>query len=235
MMPSALRAARRRGYSLMEMIVVLAVVASFLALAMPAVFRPMAKAELRGAARQLEAALLDGRTRAVESGLVQEFHYEPGGRRYEIRARGQPTGGTPTAAPLPAPAPPLPRTAGAAPQPAAIVPEPLSGTLPDGITFADPADERRAEPMPEPAAESKPPAVEESPTGERWATLLCFYPNGRSPNARLKLQGSQSWSVELMLRGLTGTVFVAEPRKRETDQDGSPPQPWSPDRPADSR
>jgi hypothetical protein len=202
---------------------------------MPAVFRPLAKAELRGAARQLEAALLDGRTRAVESGLVQEFRCEPGGRRYEIRARGQQNSGTPMAT-TPLPASPQFRTAPGAPsQPAAVVLEPLSETLPDGITFADPQEERRAEPLPEPQAETRPPAVDESPTGERWVTLFCFYPNGRSPNARLKLQGSQSWSVELMLRGLTGTVFVAEPRQQKTDQDGLPRQPWSPDRPADSR
>ena len=58
MMLSSHRAGRRRGYSLLEMIVVLAVVASFLAIALPAVFRPLAKAELRDAARQMEAALL---------------------------------------------------------------------------------------------------------------------------------------------------------------------------------
>ena len=240
MLPSR-RAARRRGYSLMEMIVVLAVIASFLALALPAVFHPLAKAELRGAARQLEAVLLDARTRAVESGVVQEFRYEPGGRRYEIRPRGQATSGTPAAAalatpaPLPAARPPLPASAGASPQPVAVtVPEPLSESLPDGISFADPQDERRGEPPLQPLTETKPPAVDESPTGDRWVTLLCFYPNGRSPNARLKLQNSQSWSVELMLRGLTGTVFVAEPRQQQTDEENPSHPSWSPERTADS-
>ncbi len=98
MLPSH-RAGRLRGYSLLEMIVVLAVVASLLAIALPAVFRPLAKAELREAAQQVQAALLDARTRAVESGVAQEFRYEPGGRRYEIRARGQEEDGTPPATP----------------------------------------------------------------------------------------------------------------------------------------
>ena len=245
MTPPSHRAGRRRGYSLVEMIVVLAVVASLLAIAMPAVFRPLAKAELRGAAQQLQAALLDARTRAVESGVVQEFRYEPGGRRYEIRTRSQTALGMPAAAPLPA-APPLPASVGALPQPgSAAVPEPVSETLPDGITFADPLDEARAEPLQTPAqtksppAETKSSAVDESPTGERWVTLLCFYPNGRSLNARLKLCGSKPWSVELMLRGLTGTVFVAEPHREETDQEtnqeSSPHHSWSPDHAADSR
>ena len=238
MMLSAHRAGRRRGYSLVEMIVVLGVVAALLALAMPAVFRPLAKAELRGAARPLEAALLDARTRAVESGAVQEFRYEPGGRRYEIRARGQAADGMATALPAAAPLPraaPLPTGAGAPPQPANIaLPEPVSEVLPDGITFADPQEEARVEPL-EPAAETKSPAVDENATGERWGTLLCFYPNGRSLNARLKLCGSKPWSVAIMLRGLTGTVLVAEPRRQETDQEGSPHPSWSPDHAADSR
>ena len=44
MMLHSHRAGRLRGYTLLEMIVVLAVVASFLAIALPAVFRPLAKA-----------------------------------------------------------------------------------------------------------------------------------------------------------------------------------------------
>ncbi len=67
------------------------------------------------------------------------------------------------------------------------------------------------------------PAVEQSATGERWITLLRFYPNGRSLNCRLKLRGSKSWSIELLLRGLTGTVLVGEPRQEETDQEDIAP------------
>jgi prepilin-type N-terminal cleavage/methylation domain-containing protein len=216
------RDGRPRGYSLMEMIVVLALIASLSAIALPALFRPLAKAELREAARQMQAALLDARTRAVESGVVQELRYEPGGRRYEIRASGQEDQGPASAVPNTAT---MPNTAaaGVAAQPlrsAAL--EPVAETLPDGIVFADPQEESRAEPL-QALATTSPPAVEESATtGKRWTTLLHFYPNGRSPNCRLKLRGSKSWSVELMLRGLTGTVFVGEPHQEETAQEALP-------------
>ncbi len=227
MMLSSHRAGRRRGYSLLEMIVVLAVVASFLAIALPAVFRPLAKAELRDAARQMEAALLDARTRAVESGVVQEFRYQPGGRRYEIRASGQEEQGGPSAVPQPA-------VAAASAQPLrSPVPEPLAEDLPDGILFADPQEEQRAEPL-QPVAAIGSPAVEDSATGERWITLLHFYPNGRSLNCRLKLRGAKSWSVELLLRGLTGTVLVGEPREEKLDEQGLPGKSRSPDRVSES-
>ncbi len=226
MLPSH-RAGRLRGYTLLEMIVVLAVVASLLAIAMPAVFRPLAKAELREAAKQIQAAMLDARTRAVESGAVQEFRYQPGGRRYEIRALGQADQGPPAALPNAA-------AAAASGQPAdSALPEPVREDLPDGIVFADPLEERPADTLqPLPTASS--PVVEENATGDRWITLLHFYPNGRSLNGRLKLRGSKSWSIELMLRGLTGTVFVGEPHQKETDQDALPHQSWSPDRVSDS-
>ena len=128
--------------------------------------------------------------------------------------------------------------AGAAAEPAhPAAMEPVRDVLPDGIVFADPQEESRTEPLgPSPTASS--PAVDENATGERWITPVRFYPNGRSPNCRLKLCGSNSWSVELMLRGLTGTVLVAEPRQDKTDSEvfaAGTNKSWSPDRARDSR
>ena len=159
MMLRSHRAGRLRGYTLLEMIVVLAIVASFLAIALPAVFRPLTKAELRDAAQQVQAALLDARTRAVESGVAQEFRYEPGGRRYEIRARGQEGDGTPPAAPNLA-------AAGATAQPANVaVLEPLDEVLPDGIVFADPQEEI-------PRDHHRPATGREHPAGLQMAGVL---------------------------------------------------------------
>jgi prepilin-type N-terminal cleavage/methylation domain-containing protein len=222
------RVARRRGYSLLEMIVVLAVVASFLAMTLPALFRPLGRAELCGAAKQVQAALLDARTRAVESGVAQEFCYEPGGRCYEILARRGYDDGGPAATPR----------AGAAET--SLRPTnstalgPLRDVLADGIVFADPQNEMRAERLaPSPPADS--PVVEEDVSGQRRITLVRFYPNGCGRNARLKLCVSTSWSIEILLRGLTGTVLVGEPRREETDNETSPHESWSPSRAPDSR
>ena len=217
-----------RGYSLLEMIVVLALVASLLAITLPAMLRPLGKSELREAAKQVQAALLDARTRAVESGVVQEFRYQPGGRRYEILARGGQEDGQPSAAPGQG-------TAETPLKPAdAAVPEPFRNVLPDGIVFADPQKEAPAEtPMPVPTA--SPAMVEESADGERWSAPVRFYANGRSLNSRLKLYGSKSWSIEILLRGMIGTAIVGEPRREETNQETPNHKSWSPENVSDTR
>jgi prepilin-type N-terminal cleavage/methylation domain-containing protein len=216
------RAGRLRGFSLLEMIVVLAVVASLLGLAMPAMLRPLTKTQLREAARQVQAAMSDARARALESGLDQEFRYEPGGRNYEIRTHGQ----ADLVATPDLPKPAMPGASGQRVE--APVLQPQRDVLPDGITFADPQEEKRAEP-PEPSTPTSSAAVEDNAAGQRWITLVRFYANGQSRNARLKLCGTKNWSAELLLRGLTGTVLVEQPRHEETEQEGSPQQPWSPE------
>jgi len=226
------RVAHRRGYSMLEMLVVLAVVGTLLAIALPSLFRPLGKAELRGAAKQVQAALLEARARAVESGVAQEFRYEPGGRRYEVLARGGDDDGGPSATPRAA-AETSPRLGKSS------VAEPLRDQLADGIVFADPQEEKRADPLAAdplaPIAPTNAPVDDGNASGERWTMLVRFYANGRSLNARLKLCASKSWSIEILLRGLTGTVLAGEPRQEETDQETSPRESWSPSRISDSR
>jgi prepilin-type N-terminal cleavage/methylation domain-containing protein len=218
----------RRGYTLLEMIVVLAVVASLSAVILPALLRPAGKAELRQLAKQVQAALLDARTRAVESGVVQEFRYEPGGRRYEIVSRDEEDGVRPPGAPGPGAAKTPSRPADSA------APEPWHAVLPDGVVFADPREEMRGEPA-SPPATAEIVAIEDAATGEKWSALLRFYPNGRGPNARLKLRGSASWSIDILLRGLTGTALVGQPRREQKTPETSSHASWSPGRVSDSR
>jgi hypothetical protein len=41
-----------------------------------------------------------------------------------------------------------------------------------------------------------------------WSSPIVFFPNGRSTNARIRLDGSNGFRVEVALRGLTGTVQI---------------------------
>ena len=227
------RVAHRRGYSMLEMLVVLAVVGTLLAIALPSLFRPLGKAELRGAAKQVQAALLEARARAVESGVTQEFRYEPGGRRYEVLARGGYDDDGPAATPRAGAAETSPRLVKSS------VAEPLRDELADGIVFADPQEEKRADPLAPvplaPVALTNAPVDDENASSERWTMLVRFYANGRSLNARLKLCVSKSWSIDILLRGMTGTLLVGEPQREETDQETSPRESWSPNRISDSR
>jgi hypothetical protein len=119
------------------------------------------------------------------------------------------------------------------------VAEPLRDVLADGIVFADPQEDRRADPLAPvplaPVATTNSPVDDENASGERWTMLVRFYANGRSLNARLKLRVSKSWSIEILLRGLTGTLLVGEPQREETDPETSPRESWSPSRISDSR
>ncbi len=232
MMPTSHPAGRLRGFSLLEMIVVVAVLGSLLAISLPALFHPLGNSGLREAAKQVQAALLDARTRAVESGLVQEFRYEPGGRRYEIRSRpdagaaASDSSATLGAGKLGANAAEALQfsatgTPGAADRAA---PESVQDQLPDGIVFADP-QETGLEATPSLAPTEVPAtddltaaqdALEEEIAGEKWSPPLRFSADGRSGNLLLKLRDNNSWSIQLWLRGLVGTALVGQPRREET-------------------
>jgi prepilin-type N-terminal cleavage/methylation domain-containing protein len=253
MMPSLHRVHRLRGFSLLEMVVVVAVLASLLAITMPAIFRPLGKSGLREAAKQVQAALLEARTRAVEAGVLQEFRYEPGGRRYEIRARRdedtEPSG---TSAALGAGK--LAANAAEALKLNAVgaggsaMPESLHDALPDGIVFADPQEATAEQPLASlsTGAPLKGAAVSddmataqealaEEVSGENWSAPLRFYPNGRGGNALLKLRDSNSWSIAILLRGLVGTALIGEPRHEETNSEAAPVVLWPANRAPDSR
>jgi prepilin-type N-terminal cleavage/methylation domain-containing protein len=253
MMPFSHRIHRLRGFSLLEMIVVVTLVASLVAITLPALFRPFGKSRLREAAKQVQAALLDARTRAVEAGVLQEFRYEPGGRRYEIRAHRdedtEPSGASTAlgAGELRANAAETLKlnAAGAA---ASAMPESLRDVLPDGIVFADPQEataEQTLALLSTSAAvqgasvnddmATAQDAMEEDVSGEKWSAPLRFYPNGRGRNALLKLRDSNSWSIQILLRGLVGTALIGEPRHEETDSETAPVASWPANRVPDSR
>jgi prepilin-type N-terminal cleavage/methylation domain-containing protein len=219
MTPSSHHSRSLRGFSLFEMVVVLALLSSLFAVALPAIFRPMAKNQLSQAARQLQSAMLDARARAVESGVPQKLRFEPSGRRYEIVARqdeeeqaessdssdmnglsGLTQGNAPSD----------PSTAAAL--------QPVQDELPDGVFFAEPDRNALFEESLEAVATTA--AMEEEAddaAGENWSAPIWFYPNGRSQNTQLKICDSKSWCIDILLRGLLGTALVGEPRSDGTD------------------
>lgn len=87
MVTSLERRPSRQGYTLLEMLIVVGIIAMVVALSWPALRRPLAKGEVRNAAKQLRVALSRTRLEAIRSGTAQEFRYEPGTGRFEIAAR----------------------------------------------------------------------------------------------------------------------------------------------------
>ena len=72
------------GYTLVEMLIVCAVLAALAGLSWPALRGTLAKARLQQAADDLQTTLRKTRTRAISGGEPIALQYEPGGRRYRV-------------------------------------------------------------------------------------------------------------------------------------------------------
>ena len=212
---------QRPGYTLLELMIVLAILVTLLAVAWPNLRRPLGRGLLREAGQQLAQHVSDARMLAIESGQTLALRFEPGGSNYSI---------------MPAEAANLDRESdqlavdGLDEDPSAtwtqseeVEPTPLQivGTLPHDITFVDPladesldaemlpglADEfRETEEVTDPLADA---SLSES--SEDWSPPILLYSTGRAENAQLLLKSPDGYLMRVTLRGLTGAVTLAKP------------------------
>jgi len=185
-MPRAGRPARSRGYTLVELLIVLAVLASLAGLSWPAVREMLAKSELQNAARQFRAALLKVRLDAIQSGTVRQLRYRPGTGRFEVSVLAavdsEPGGDE------------LGLAAGAPPDGSG------EDRLSAGVSFHEPDEPQPADRLPD-SAELQP---------DEWSAPILFFPNGRTSDARIRLEGRRGYRIEVTLRGITGAVTVGK-------------------------
>ncbi len=204
-MPTACyRSPSARGYTLVEMIVVMAIVTSLVALSLPALRNPLSKSELRGAAKEIRHALIGARLTAIESAVPQLFRFVPGTGRFETVPKETfaagaglsfgSAGGSVVEGLVDADS-----TAADGPQDEAI-----TGNLPAEVTFY----------RQQVAVEVSDDLVDSTDTtSQQWASPIIFYPNGRTSNARIQLQGARDYRITLTLRGVTGSVTIGEPTR----------------------
>ena len=74
----------RRGYSLAELLIVLAILAALAALVQPSVRGLLDKSRLNAGAKQVQAALAKTRALAIREGAPVWFRFEPGGQQWWI-------------------------------------------------------------------------------------------------------------------------------------------------------
>ena len=77
-------ASSRNAYTLLELIIVLAILTSLMALAWPNVQRRLQRSLPREAALQIKAELADAREQAIRSGEAWACRYQPGTSYYQI-------------------------------------------------------------------------------------------------------------------------------------------------------
>lgn len=77
---------KRSGFTILETLLVLAIMVTLFALSWPAIRGPLAKARLKGAARAVQTSLGKARAQAVEYGSAYAFRYQIDGGEFQILA-----------------------------------------------------------------------------------------------------------------------------------------------------
>ncbi|HUY32904.1 MAG TPA: prepilin-type N-terminal cleavage/methylation domain-containing protein [Pirellulales bacterium] len=191
----------RRAFTLLELLLVLALLAIMASFSWPALRGSMGGQNLRGAADQVRTRWLRARTKAINSGETISFRYQPDTGRFRIETRTQQqlllaafsgsSGGA---------APPTDARQTAASTPAD---PPVEDELPESVSFAggEVTVDSRATRL---AAEDR----VRSPAGGSWSEAVLFYPDGTATAARVVLVGERGRAIAVEVRSLTGNVRV---------------------------
>jgi prepilin-type N-terminal cleavage/methylation domain-containing protein len=195
------------GFTLVELLLVLVLLAMMAALAWPAIERPWSKHRLRAAADRVRTEWCLARIEAIRSGKAYVFQYTLGGRSFRTQRRPEGPDDEPWAWERSETA--KPAAAGlAAPEASAV--RSTTKILPEHVVFGAMTINRESAAA---TAGVEPPLV--APAGGGWSDAVCFYPDGTTSNVRLVLLNDRGSRVELTLRGLTGTVIVGEVQSQE--------------------
>lgn len=200
--PSPKGRGRRCAFTLTELLLVLTIAAVIAAVAWPSLQKPFASHRLRTAADMVRSELCRTRIQAMRSGHTFAFRYVPEGGRFsvgpqgescdagvqgmetDVAASGEGDGGL-----------------------SAEDSQPTDRTLPQGVRFVV-GD--TAAPSTAASAAGDSPTDENAPAGdEQWSEPIFFYPDGTTSDSLLLLANDRGYVMELMLRGLTGTVTTS--------------------------
>lgn len=207
----------RPGYSLVELLIVLGVLALMAGLSLPALRGPLEKGRLRAAGREMQAMLAKTRSLAIRTGTEHWLSYEIDGRAWRIETRPEPT----DVADSDFPESPITE--------AQIAPESVmvrEGDLPNGITFADSAFANPAGDIG--TADLQLSDVLLDPSTKKWSEPIRFKPNGRSRDATIRIVGTRDLVTKVSLRGLTG-IASSVTQREAVDPEAQLLEPASPD------
>ncbi len=204
-----------RGYTLLEMVIVTAIIASMVALSIPAMQASLGTSELRDAAKQVRAGLTKARWRAIETGAACQFRYQSGSGRFEVGPKPTLQAGSGlrfvSARAVVASAPMGSNPAGGR---RAAADEAVPYELPAGVRFSGREfDDRNTPDLP-----SFDSASTARLDARQWSAPIVFYPNGRTSAARIRLIGGRDLYVDVTLRGVTGIAKIGDPMRKERPQ-----------------
>lgn len=189
------RRARRGAVTLIEVLLVLAVLSLVAAATWPALERSFANQKLRDAADLVRAEWSSARAKAMQSGIPQEFHYTLEDQTFWVEA-GEDASGYSNGL--------------AATEPAAAESAANSEMLPNQVVFHEGTVETDStETVLDPGVSQTETDSGLIPGGESGAAIV-FYSDGTCSSARLVLRNEYDRQITLTLRSLTGMAEVSE-------------------------
>lgn len=199
----------RRGYTLMELLLVLAIIVIAAAAVAPSFRGVMRSAALKAAANAIRAELTRAHVHAMKTGRIQVFQYELGGTKYKVEPYIgadddlESPDGDPNSAFAAAPT-----------SSQNVKPE---KTLPEGTKFAagDAAVESRSERVEQELSSA-------GGSGVTWSRPILFYPDGSSVDAFVVVGNDHHVGIRVDLRGMTGAVRVGEVSDLQKLEDAQP-------------
>ncbi|MBS0204722.1 MAG: prepilin-type N-terminal cleavage/methylation domain-containing protein [Planctomycetes bacterium] len=195
----------RAGYTMIELLLVLAVVTVIMAVAWPNVMRISSQQQLTDSGERVRSVASSARVHAIDKGLVYQFRYELGGTHFlvvpferEFEGVSPNARGTGTAAGL-----------GKFSK--------ASGTLPKGVTFAAPtllnpgtaggaAVTTAGQRLNSTVLSGLPDASKLENLS--WSGPILFQPDGSAADASLDLVDKRNQRVTIHIRGVTGAISV---------------------------
>ena len=196
------------------MLIVCAILAALVGLTWPAMRGMLAKARLQQAADQLQTTLRKARTQAIGEGAAVVLQYEPGGRRYRVGEWNTLLSASGNGSTEDIPDETLPLADDVEQEVASTEPVVVEHELPIGVRFAtdEPANEA-LESLVEPGEVDNADTLTASEQEPEWDEPIVFRSNGRADDVRIRLVDDRRFSIEIALRGLTGTMTASAPRR----------------------
>ncbi len=189
----------KRGFTLVELLLVLAILVILAATAAPMLRGTMQDAALRSAADQIRVEWTRANVRAMKTGRIQVFRFEQGGAQWSVQPYAAADDEIESA--------PAVQGFGNAEEEIASprLDKTLTVTLPEGVTFAS------GEALTEGRALSIEQDISQANRFDgNWSQPILFYPDGSSSDAFVIVVNEREVGIRVSLRGMTGGVTLSE-------------------------
>jgi prepilin-type N-terminal cleavage/methylation domain-containing protein len=191
----------RRGFTLVEILLVLAILVVLAAAAVPALNGVLLDQRLKSGADQVRVAWTRAHVTAMKSGRIQVFRYEMGADRYVV----QPWTATDEVVTPGSENRPDFRPLAEQDRGGPRIDESAALALPAGVRFI--AGDARIENR---SIQIERQIQDANSFSAEWSRPILFYPDGSSSEAFVVVANERDAAIQVQLRAMTGTASIGE-------------------------